>query len=94
MGTTGLSMRITHPFHPQFGQSFDVVSRNPHWGEDRVIYRAEDGTLPSIGTAMTDMAPPDAFRRVSDGRAAFRLVDLQQLLTTLDRLCEPDAGNA
>ena len=38
------------------GQTFDVVSRNPHWGEDRVIYRAADGTLPTIAVGMTDMA--------------------------------------
>ncbi|BCH19122.1 Y4bD/Y4pK family protein [Mesorhizobium sp. L-2-11] len=86
MGTTGLAVRITHPFHPLLGQIFEVVSRSPHWGEDRVIYRAANGTLPTIAVALTDMAPPDPFRRIAAGRAAFRIVDLQRLLGILEQV--------
>ncbi len=68
--TTGLTVRITHPFHPLKDQTFEVISRSLHWGEDRVIYRAADGTLPTIAAAMTDMERPDTFRRVAAGRAA------------------------
>jgi hypothetical protein len=89
VGTTGLTVRITHPFHPLKGQSFEMISRSPHWGEDRVIYRAADGTLPTIAAAMTDMEQPDAFRRVAAGRAAFRTADLLALLTLLDRISAP-----
>nr|WP_287140941.1 DUF5372 family protein [Mesorhizobium sp.] len=89
MGTTGLTVRITHPSHPLKGQTFDMISRSPHWGDDRVIYRAADGTLPTIAAAMTDMEQPDAFRRVAAGRAAFRTVDLLDLLTLLDRVSAP-----
>jgi hypothetical protein len=77
---------ITHPFHPLVGQSFELVSRSPHWGEDRVIYRASDGTLPSIAIAMTDLQPPDAFHRVASERAAFRTVDLLGLRVLLDQI--------
>lgn len=86
MGTTGLAVSITHPFHPLRGQTFDVISRSPHWGEDRVIYRAADGTLPTIAVSMTDMAQLDRFREIAAGRAAFRMVDLQRLIGVLDRL--------
>ena len=86
MGTTGHTVRITHPFHPLRGQAFEVISRSPHWGEDRVTYRGADGTLPTIAAAMTDLAPPDAFRRIAAGRAAFRTVDLLDLLVLLDRI--------
>jgi len=86
VGTTGLTVCITHPFHPLKGQTFEMICHGPHWGEDRVIFRAADGTLPSIATAMTDMAQADAFRRVAAGRAAFRTVDLMDLVTLLDRL--------
>ena len=89
VGTTGLTVRITHPFHPLNGQTFEVISRSPHWGEDRVIYRAADGTLPTISADMTDMAYPDAFRRIAAGRAAFRTVDLMDLVTLLDRISGP-----
>ncbi|WP_405023139.1 DUF5372 family protein, partial [Mesorhizobium sp. P13.3] len=27
MGTTGLTVRITHPFHPLKGQTFEMISR-------------------------------------------------------------------
>jgi hypothetical protein len=89
VGTTGLTVRITHPFHPLKGQTFEVISRSLHWGEDRVIYRAADGTLPSIAAAMTDMAQLDAFGRVAAGRAAFRTADLMALVALLDRISAP-----
>jgi hypothetical protein len=81
-------VRITHPFHPLCGQSFELISRAPHWGEDRVVYRASNGTLPTIATAFTDAAQPDAFQRVAAGRAAFRTADLMGLLTLFQKLAE------
>jgi len=86
VATTALTVSITHPFHPLRGQTFDVVSRNPHWGEDRVIYRAADGTLPTIAIGMTDMAPLDRFRDIAAGRAAFLMVDLHRLVDVPDRI--------
>jgi hypothetical protein len=63
-----------------------LVSRSQHWGEERVIYRAADGTLPSIAVALTDFAPADPFRHVAAGRAAFRMVDLLALSALLDQI--------
>ena len=92
---TGITARITHPFHPLCGQAFELVSRGQHWGADRVIYRAPDGTLPTIAAALTDVEPPDAFRRVAAGRAAFRTVDLLALWDVLRRLAKRmDDGDA
>lgn len=71
MGTTGFAVRITYPFHPANGQTFYMIGRSPHWGDDRVIYRAADETLPSIVAAMTEMEQPDAFRRVAAGRSTY-----------------------
>ena len=60
-----------------------------------MIYRAADGTLPSIAVTLTDFAPPDPFRRVAAGRAAFRMIDLQALSTLLDQIEKRlDADNA
>ena len=92
MGTTDIAVRITHPFHPLCGQTFELVSRSSHWGEDRVIYRASDGTLPAIAAAFTDVEPPDIFRRIADGRAAFRMVDLIELVGLLQRLTKRPEG--
>lgn len=92
---TGLMVRITHPFHPLLGQTFEVVNRSPDWGEDRVIYRAANGTLPTIAVALTDMAPPDPFRQIAAGRAAFRMIDLQRLLGMLEQIASSmEAGDA
>jgi hypothetical protein len=88
-------VRITHPFHPLCGQAFELVSRGQHWGADRVIYRASDGTLPTIAAAFTDVEPPDAFRRIAAGRADFRTVDLVALWDVLRRLAKRmDDGDA
>jgi hypothetical protein len=78
-------VRITHPFHPLRGRELDLVSRGFHWGEDRVVYRSPDGALRTISAALTDLDPPDEFRRVAAGRAAFRTVDLVALRSLLDR---------
>jgi hypothetical protein len=88
VGTNGVTVRITHPFHPLCGQAFELVSRGQHWGEERVIYRASDGTLPSIAAALTDVGPPDAFQRIAVGRAAFQTVDLQDLRALLERIAK------
>ena len=41
-------VRITHPFHPQFGQDIDFVERRHRWGEERVLYRDRHGHLVSL----------------------------------------------
>jgi hypothetical protein len=84
--TTCLKVRITHPFHPNFGREFDLICRRRHWGEDRVVYSGDDGRLRTISAAFTDVAPVDEFRLVAGGRVAFRTVDLMALCELLDRL--------
>ena len=85
VGTTCLRVRITHPFHPQSGLAFDLISRRRHWGEDRVVYVCPNGALRSIGANLTDLDPPDEFRRLAGDSAAFRTVDLLALRVLLDR---------
>jgi len=84
--TTGLTVRITHPFHPLSGQVLDAVCRRQHWGEDRIVYAAPNGALHSIATGLTDIEPPNEFRRIADGKATFCTTDLLALCDLLDRL--------
>ena len=86
MDTTGLKLRITHPFHPKAGHELEVVCRRQHWGEDRIVYAGPNGALRSIATLLTDIEPQDEFQRVADGSAAFSTVDLLALCSLLDRL--------
>jgi hypothetical protein len=39
---------VTHPFHPWCGREFVFVALRQTWGEDRVFFLAEDGTLKSL----------------------------------------------
>ena len=86
VGTIGLKVRITHPFHPRSGAEIDVVCRRLHWGEDRIVYAGPNGALHSMATHLTDLEPYDEFRRVGGGSAAFRTADLLALCSLLDRL--------
>ncbi len=79
-------MHITHPFHPLHGDEIDVICRRRHWGEDRVVYLDESGQLRWLSAALTDIDPPDEFRRIAAGGAAFRTVDLLALWASLDAL--------
>jgi len=86
-------VRVTHPFHPLCGQEFELVSREHHWGENRVVYADANDELSSITADLTDLEPPDAFRQIAGGRAAFRTADLIELWILLDQLQfqnEPD----
>jgi hypothetical protein len=86
VGTTCLKVRITHPFHPLAGQEFDVVCRRQHWGEDRVTYIDLNGAQRSVSAGLTDVDPPDQFRRTAGNTASFRTVDLVELCDLLERL--------
>ena len=88
MDTTGLKVRITHPFHPQCGRELEIVCRRRDWGEDRIVYVGPNGALRSIAADLTDIVPQNEFRRVADGRAVFGTVDLLTLCSLLDRLGE------
>jgi len=41
---------------------YELVTRKLTWGEDRVFYYDQTGTLKSFLTNMTDLVPADAFR--------------------------------
>ena len=62
-----------------------MVTRKLTWGEDRVFYYDQAGELKSFLSNVTDLAPEDAFERVSAGRSAFRADDLLELRRLIDR---------
>ena len=57
-----------------------------------MIYRASDGTLPTIAAAFTDAEPPDVFHHIAAGRAAFRMVDLIELVALFQRFAKRRDG--
>lgn len=72
-------VRVTHPFHPWFGREFEFVRQKKNWGEDRVWFHDEQGSLRGLPAAWTDRGPVDAFVVVAAGRSPFRLCDLLEL---------------
>jgi hypothetical protein len=74
---------VTHPFHPQRGQEFELLDRRRTWGEDRVYFEDERGELKRLPAAWTSAADTDPFVSISKGRSFFRVEDLIALAGVL-----------
>ena len=71
---------ITHPFHPLCGQTFLLLSQRVAWGEERVFFSdAHTHQIRSFPLAWTDLALPDPFLVVAEGKAVLRFSDVQEL---------------
>jgi hypothetical protein len=55
------------------------VTFRQNWGEDRVWFYDNDGSLRSVPTSWTDAAPMNVFVVVAAGRSLFRVADLLEL---------------
>jgi hypothetical protein len=71
--------RITHPYHPLYGQTLELVGHGREWGEERVYYRDQSGRMRFLPARWTSLAALDPFVLAAAGRAYFRLEDLLQL---------------
>src|SRR3989304_4004889 len=85
-GEATAPVRVTHPFHPLFGQELEVVVHRHNWGEDRVYYRDRRGHLTSLPAGWASVVPEDAFVTVAAGRSRFRVEDLVALAALVLRL--------
>ena len=88
------SFRVTHPFHPLYGHEFALADRRTTWGEDRVYYHDETGTLRRLPAAWTSVAVRSPFEVVSAGRSHFRIEDLLQLAALIARQREVQDGGS
>ena len=50
-----------------------------NWGEDRVWFHDNSGSLRSVPTSWTDAAPMNVFVVMAAGRSLFRVADLLEL---------------
>jgi len=88
-------VRVTHPFHPFFGQEFVRVSERSSKHGEYVWYERSDGSVVSIPRAWTDWATPDPFSTLAAGRAHFRperLAELAALIAALGGDHSPEGG--
>jgi hypothetical protein len=79
-------VRVTHPFHPLAGREFVFIALRQTWGEDRVFFYDEQGTVSSLPVAWTDAVPADVFVTIAAGRSAFRVEDLVALRELISAL--------
>ena len=68
--------RVTHPFHPLFGQQFELASIHRSGGGWRVFFADATERLISISAALTDLSAPDPFVVQAAGRSYFRVPEL------------------
>jgi hypothetical protein len=68
---------ITHPFHPLSSQTFPLLAQRFAWGEERIFFSdQETHEVRSLPLAWTNLAMPDPFLLVADGKAVLRWKDL------------------
>src|SRR5213595_2157553 len=56
-GEVTTPVRITHPFHPLFGQEIAFVERRVRWGDDLIFYRDRHGYVTALPTRWTNVEP-------------------------------------
>lgn len=78
--------RLTHPFHPRSGESFDLVGYRRSWGHESVDGLDAAGKLFTAPLAWTDAGEEDPFLVLSSGRAYGRVEDLLRLARLLEEL--------
>jgi hypothetical protein len=77
---------VTHPYHPWYGQQFELLDSYQHWGAYRVTFYDALGQVRGLPAAWTSLVPPDPFVVFAHGRALFRPEDLLALSAHLQRL--------
>jgi hypothetical protein len=86
------TFEVTHPYHPLYGQRFELVIVRHNWGEARAYYHDEKGALSSLSLEWTDLAPVEPFVQMSAGRSLFRVTDLLELSRLVAVLDGEEAG--
>ncbi len=79
---------MTHPFHPLYGQQFEVLNYRHNWGEYRVTFYQTPDRVRALPAAWTSLAPSDPSVVMAAGRAVFRVADLLQLSQLIHRIEE------
>ena len=77
---------VTHPFHPLYGQQFEILDYYQHWGIYKVTFYDAPGHVRGLPAAWTSLVPPDPFVVFAQGRALFRPDDLLALSALLHHL--------
>ena len=77
---------VTHPFHPLYGQQFEILNYRHNWGEYRVIFYETPDHVRSLPAAWTSLVSPDPSVLLATGRAPFQVRDLLALAQLVQRI--------
>lgn len=89
------TFRVTHPFHPLYGETLDLITVRHNWGVvTQVYFHDVDGRLRGVPIAWTSLFPEDPVVTFGGGRVSLRLTNLQELARFVDQLREADAQGA
>ncbi|MEE8378820.1 MAG: DUF5372 family protein, partial [Gammaproteobacteria bacterium] len=72
--------RVTHPFHPLFGQEFSVLFQRCIGGEDYLFFDYQAKRNANISARWTSLGSPNPYVVISDGRSLFCPKDLLELV--------------
>jgi hypothetical protein len=78
-------VRVTHPFHPLFGQELQVVQPHRRGHPDRVFFYDDRGQLRSLPIRWTSAEPDDPFIILAAGRSPLRVAELRELAALVRR---------
>ena len=71
--------RVTHPFHPLYGQEYEIIECKQIQARDRVFFNQKDGSKGSLPLAWCDLRPPDPYLDIEGKHSPFRVEDLLKL---------------
>jgi hypothetical protein len=77
---------VTHPFHPLYGQQFEILNYRHNWGEYRVTFYETPDRVRTLPAAWTSLVPPDPSVVQAKGPAPIRVTDLLALAQLLQRI--------
>ena len=85
-------MRVTHPFHPLRGQQLRCVGERYNRYGMTLLLETDNGASCSVLPQWTDAVAPDPESVMGGERALFRVADLLELASLVDRLSGRDSS--
>jgi Family of unknown function (DUF5372) len=77
---------VTHPFHPLYGQQFEILNYRHNWGEYRVSFYQTPDQVRTLPAAWTNLVPPNPGVVLAAGRTPFQVTDLLALTQLIQRI--------
>lgn len=78
--------RVTHPFHPLYGQEFEIIENKRIQARDRVFFIQKDGSKSSLPLTWCDLRPPDPYLDINGKHSPFRVEDLLKLSDLIEEV--------